>query len=142
MSPEQIRRILIVEDERSLLHLLARSFLRTPEDYEVVTVGSGEEAIEEMTERPFGVIITDLVLPGMTGLDLLERSRMMHPEVSVIVITGFGDDEVRDRTLALGALDYIEKPFPFERIRQAVLRGFETRTILLQNQGGGGATQR
>ena len=125
MPSEQVRRILIVEDERILLRLLARSFLREPQDYEVVTVSSGEEAMEALAERHFGVVIADLVLPGMTGLDLLERARMMRPEISVIVMTGFGDEEVRQRALARGAIDYIEKPFPFERIHQAVIDAFE-----------------
>lgn len=79
MPPPQVGRILIVEDERTLSHFLAQSFLREPDDYEVVTVASAEEALEALATRAFGVVITDIVLPHMSGLDLIEAPALVPP---------------------------------------------------------------
>jgi len=125
MASLQVRRILIVEDEKTLSYFLAQSFLKEPEDYEVVTTGSAEEALEALAERPFGVIITDVVLPKISGLDLLQRVRADWPEARVIIITAYGADTIRERAHALGAFEYIDKPFPFPELKRAVLRAFE-----------------
>jgi DNA-binding NtrC family response regulator len=122
---QPIRRILIVEDEKTLSYFLAQSLLKEPEDYEVVTVGSAEEALEAMQARAFGVIIADVVLPQMSGLDLLERVREVEPEACVILITAYGTSEIRARAQALGAFEYVEKPFAFQQMKEAVMRAFE-----------------
>ncbi len=125
MPSPQVRRILIVEDEGTLSHFLAQSFLKEADDYEVVTVASGEEALEALATREFGVLITDILLPQMSGLDLIERVRAVQPRARIIAITAYGDDELRRRARALGAFDFIDKPFPFHTIRDAVLRAFD-----------------
>jgi two-component system response regulator HydG len=143
MPVQQVRRILIVDDEKTLVHLLAQNFLTAPEDYEVVTVGSAEEAIELLYERPFGVVIADMVLPKMSGLELLERVRLMQPEAHVIVMSAYGTDEVRERASELGAFEYLEKPFPFAELKRVVVRAFgeapEARTQ--PDEGEGACTQ-
>jgi two-component system response regulator AtoC len=149
MTSRQVRRILIVEDEKTLLYLLAQNFLDEPEDYEVVTVGSAEKAIELLAEREFGVIIADIVLPEMSGLELLERVRTMQPHARVILITGYGTLEVRERAQALGAFAYMDKPFPLPAITRAVLKAFgaegagvaPTGSDHEQVEGGGACTQ-
>jgi len=148
MSSQQVRRILIVEDEKTLSHFLAQCFLKEPEDYEVVTAASAEEAIEQLAGRPFGAIITDIVLPGMSGLDLLERVRAAQPGARVIITSAYGTDELRERAGALGAFEYIDKPFAFSGIKRVVLRAFEaaspeappTPQLQKQPQGGGACT--
>ena len=132
MACPEIRRLLIVEDEKTLSYFLAQSFLTEPDDYEVVAVGSAEEALEALAERErsggagrFGVIIADVVLPQLSGLDLLERVRAAGPETRVIVITAYGGEQVYNRARALGAFDYVDKPFEFERLKEAVLRAFD-----------------
>jgi DNA-binding NtrC family response regulator len=131
MACPEIRRLLIVEDEKTLSYFLAQSFLREPDDYEVVAVGSAEEALEALAEREragagrFGVIIADVVLPQLSGLDLLERVRAAGPETRVIVITAYGGEQLCERARALGAFDYVDKPFEFRRLKEAVLRAFD-----------------
>jgi len=135
MPSEQVRRILIVEDEKTLSYLLAQNFLEEAEDYEVVTVGSAEKAIEALAERAFGVIIADIVLPEMSGLELLERVRAMQPGARVILMTGYGTAEVRERARDLGAFDYLDKPFPFPAITRAVLEAFNAAGVEASSAG-------
>jgi DNA-binding NtrC family response regulator len=141
MPPEQVRRILIVEDEKTLSYLLAQNFLDKPEDYEVITVGSAEKAVELLAERAFGVIIADIVLPEMSGLDLLEHVRTTQPGARVILMTGYGTAEVRRRARDLGAFKYMDKPFPLPAITQAVIEAFSAAGAGApgerQTQGGG-----
>jgi DNA-binding NtrC family response regulator len=124
MPSRDVRRILIVEDEQSLAYLLAQTFLAEPADYEVVTAGTAEEALELVSERPFGVVLADMVLPKMNGLELLERVRLMQPETRVIIMSAYGTDEVRDRATALGAFGYMDKPFPLPKLKGMVMRAF------------------
>jgi DNA-binding NtrC family response regulator len=138
------RRLLIVEDEKTLSYFLAQSFLREPDDYEVVAVGSAEEAIEALAERGdgtgrFEVIITDVVLPQRSGLDLLERVRAADSEARVIVITAYGGRQLHERAQALGAFDYVEKPFEFKRLKEVVLRAFDAAGLDRREQPARGA---
>ncbi len=126
MASRHVRRILIVEDEKSLAYLLAQSFLAEPADYEVVTAGTAEEALELVSDRPFGVVLADMVLPRMSGLELLERVRLMQPETRVIIMSAYGTDEVRQRAAGLGAFDYVDKPFPLPELKGIVMRAFGT----------------
>jgi DNA-binding NtrC family response regulator len=146
MACPEIRRLLIVEDEKTLSHFLALSFLREPDDYEVVAVGSAEEALEALAEREraaeagrFGVIIADVVLPQLSGLELLSRVRAADPEARVIVITAYGGERLYERARTLGAFDYMDKPFEFERLKEVVLRAFDAPGLERREQPARGA---
>jgi DNA-binding NtrC family response regulator len=148
MARPETRRLLIVEDEKTLSYFLAQSFLREPDDYEVVAVGSSEEALEALAEREradgagrFEVIIADVVLPQRSGLDLLECVRAADSEARVIVITAYGGERLHERARALGAFDYVEKPFEFERLREAVLRAFDAAGLERREQPARGANR-
>jgi DNA-binding NtrC family response regulator len=148
MASRHVRRILIVEDEKSLAYLLAQSFLAEPADYEVVTAGTAEEALELVADRPFGVVLADMVLPKMSGLELLERVRLMQPETRVIIMSAYGTDEVRERAAALGAFDYVDKPFPLPELKGIVMRAFGTTAdappapqLHGRDEGGGACSQ-
>jgi len=149
MASRHVRRILIVEDEKSLAYLLAQCFLAEPADYEVVTAGTAEEALELVSDRPFGVVLADMVLPKMSGLELLERVRLMQPETRVIIMSAYGTDEVRERAATLGAFDYVDKPFPLPELKGIVMRAFGVGSpdapappqLPGEHQGGGACTQ-
>ncbi|HMG27939.1 MAG TPA: response regulator, partial [Acidimicrobiia bacterium] len=79
--------ILVVDDEPAIQDILTWSL--TAEGYNVATASSGEEALTRFKEQDFDVIVTDLVMPGLNGLDLLERSRVLNPRASVIVMTAY-----------------------------------------------------
>jgi DNA-binding NtrC family response regulator len=104
--------ILVVDDEPTVQEAL-ETFLRA-EGYSVATAGSGKEALTRIEEQEFDLIVADLVMPGMSGLEVLERSRSIAPAVGVILITGHATVETAIEALRKGAFDYLQKPFQLD----------------------------
>jgi DNA-binding NtrC family response regulator len=118
---DQTRRLLIVDDEETLTFSLYQSFILAKQNYEVVTASSGEEALEKIKEKPFDLVISDISMPGMSGLDLLSFIRQINPHTKVIIMTAYGSDEKREEAFDKGAVGYIEKPFEIREVKQMVL---------------------
>jgi DNA-binding NtrC family response regulator len=112
--------ILVVDDEPTVQEAL-ETFLRA-EGYCVVTVGSGKEALTRIEEEEFDLVVADLVMPGMSGLEVLERSRSFAPAPEVILITGHASVETAIEALRKGAFDYLQKPFQLEDLASCVER--------------------
>ncbi len=122
---EEVRRILIVEDEATLAFFLAHSLMSEAEDYEVLTARDGEMAVGKMEEKPFDVVISDIVLPRMDGLSVLRQTRKRWPQTKVILMTAYGSPEIKNRAHEMGAFAYIEKPFVYSTMRDLVLRALQ-----------------
>jgi two-component system response regulator PilR (NtrC family) len=118
----EVKRILIVEDEATLSYFLAYSLMSEEEDYQVVTARDAETAVAKMEERPFDLLISDIVLPQMDGLTLLRQTKKQWPQTKAILMTAYGSPEVRTRAEAMGAFAYIEKPFVYSKMRDVVLQ--------------------
>ncbi len=116
----EFKRILIVDDEETLTFSLYQSFIISKENYEVVTASSGNEAWEKYVENPFDVVITDITMPGITGIELLKRIKHEHPQTHVIMMTAYGSDEKKEEALASGAFRYIEKPFEIKTMKSII----------------------
>src|SRR2546430_7980751 len=112
--------ILVVDDEKAIQEILA--FTLAAEGYEVATAGSGEEALTCVERQDFDVILTDIVMPGVDGLEVLERSRLLNPRASVIVMTAYAALETAITALRRGACDYLEKPFSVDVLKERVQR--------------------
>ncbi len=124
-NQQKVKRILIVEDEATLSYFLAYSLMSEAHDYEVVTARDGETAISKMEERPFDLVISDIVLPQMDGLSLLRETRQQWPQTKIILMTAYGSSEVKSRSQELGAFAYIEKPFIYSKMRDLVLQALQ-----------------
>ncbi len=113
-------RILMVDDEPLLVRSLAR-VLRMPEvgAYDVQTCTSGESALEQLRQGAFDLLVTDLRMPGLGGLELLQRARQISPTTRSILITAYGSPEVEQRAKKL-ADAYIPKPFSLQALLQTV----------------------
>jgi DNA-binding NtrC family response regulator len=120
--------ILVVDDEPAIQDILTWSL--EAEGYNVATAASGEEALTRFAEQDFDVIVTDIVMPGLNGLDLLERSRVLNPRASVIVMTAYAALETAITALRRGASDYLEKPFSVEVLKQRVQRLLQYRDTI------------
>ena len=123
-------KILIVDDE-----LVIRDGLRRVlegKGYQAFTSASGYEAIERLQEENFHVVITDLKMPGMDGLEVLKAIRILQPEVPVIIITGYSTVDTAVEAMKSGAFDYISKPFTPEHITEKVERALEQRAVMLE----------
>lgn len=118
-------RILVVDDEEVIL-ISVKKVLRK-DDYEIETASSATEAVERMKTESFDVIITDLMMPGMTGLDLLDRIAEMELPSRAIMITGYATMKTAMQAMQKGAFDYVAKPFTRDELRSVVLRAVRSK---------------
>jgi len=112
------KRILVIEDDAEMRSLL-KDFLEE-DGFEIDSVNNGSEAFRTIAREPFDLIITDIRMPGLTGLDILPGMKKLQPEISIIVITAFGSEEVRRKAFDRGATAYLEKPILFNKLRTLV----------------------
>ena len=112
--------ILIVEDEPKVGFFLKESLESLDRGYRVLHVDSGEAALAEIGRQPFELLVTDLRMPGMSGLDLLSRVHEMSPATRSILITAYGSDEVESESRRLNAAYYFTKPFQIDDFTLAV----------------------
>ena len=124
-------RILVVDDEAIVCESCARILLE--EGYEVECTLSGKEAFEKMRANPFDVVITDLKMPGVDGMDVLKTLHKDYPDAVIIMITGFSTVETAVEAMKLGAFDYIPKPFTPDEVSIVVKKAIEKRNLMLEN---------
>jgi DNA-binding NtrC family response regulator len=124
-------RILIVDDEeiviRSCLRILAG------DEFQVESVQDGREALRKIEEIPYDVVILDIMMPNIDGLEVLRRVKETHPNVDVIMITGLSQIDTAVQAMKLGAFDYISKPFEPDELKLVVQRALERRRLLQEN---------
>ena len=126
-------RILVVDDDKAF-SLLLSSILKDT-GYHVEEADSGEKALRKLKRFSPHLILADLKMPGMSGLELMERVKDEHPEIDFVMITAFGTVETAVKAMKLGAFDYITKPLKDpEELRQLVARIFEKQDLTLENQ--------
>jgi len=111
-------RILIVEDDEEMRALL-RDMIEE-EGYKTASVSNGWEAFRKLAKESFDLIITDIRMPGLTGLDILPGIKRLQPDAPIIVITAFGSEEVHRKALERGATAYLEKPIHFHKLRTLI----------------------
>jgi DNA-binding NtrC family response regulator len=129
---EERVRILIVDDEKVMQESCARVFLK--EGYHVSAVYSGEEAIERFDRESFDLVLLDLKMPGMGGIETLQRLKEKDPGLTVLIMTGYPSIETAVKAVKLGAYDYITKPFTPDVLRIAVSRALERQSLIIENQ--------
>lgn len=117
-------RILVVDDELPVCKSVAKAIAG---EYEVDTALSAEEALEKQSESEYDVIVTDLMMPGLSGMDLLKTLGDMGSATRVVMITGYPSVKTAVMSIKLGAFDYIPKPFTPEDIRSPVTRALASR---------------
>jgi DNA-binding NtrC family response regulator len=120
-------RLLIVDDERGILVALKGLF--TKEGYQVETAESGEEGLAKVKAGLFHVVITDLSLKGMSGLELMRAARQLDPRCAVLMITAFGTQRIAVEAMKAGAEDYLPKPFDNDELRLKVRNVMEKQLL-------------
>jgi two-component system response regulator PilR (NtrC family) len=120
--------ILVVDDQPAMQDALNMSLVS--EGYRVATAGSGEEALTRIEEQEFDIVVTDIVMPGLGGLEVLERSRLLNPRGAVIVMTAYATLETAIAALRRGACDYLEKPFSVDELTLRVRRLLQYREAI------------
>lgn len=118
-------RILIIDDENIVLKSCLR-ILRN-KDYEIDTVLSGDDGLARIGEKEYDIVITDLKMPGISGMEVLSTLRKDRPEITVIIFTGYATAATAREALKLGAFDYIPKPFTSDELRSVVENAVKAR---------------
>ncbi len=111
-------RLLIVEDEDTLCQSLQRVFIK--EGYEVDRAESAESAFKLLEQKKYDLIITDIILPGISGIELLTKYRKQNPSQKVIIITAYASMSTAIESIKAGASDFIVKPLIHDEMKRAV----------------------
>ncbi len=129
---EEIKpKVLIVDDEESLREFLEIMLKR--EGYEITTAENGDVALKHLAKKSFDVVITDLQMPKIHGMQVLAKAKEIDSEMVVIVITAFGSTESAVEAMKLGAYDYITKPFKIDEIKLVIKKALEKRVLSREN---------
>ncbi len=120
-------RILVVDDERIIRDSL-EAWLADEEGFAVQSAGSGRQALERLSEKPFQLMLLDVKMPGMDGVEVLRQAREMQPDLAVIMMTAYATVETAVEAMKVGALDYLIKPFEPDVLIPKVVGVFEEQT--------------
>ena len=111
-------RVMIIEDDEEMRSLMKDFF--EEEGFETDSASNGVDGLRILSKDHFDLVITDIRMPGLTGLDILPRIRRLKPETPIIVMTAYGSDDVRRRAFERGATDYLEKPIRLSKLRTLI----------------------
>ena len=126
------RQILIVDDEMDMLQLLKRS-LEPDLNCKVETALSGEQALQLLERKIFDLVLADIKMPGMDGLELLELIKRENPDLTVVMMTGHGDIDMAVKAMKSGAYDFITKPFDHDALVLRLEKALERSSLLMEN---------
>ncbi len=124
--------VLIVDDERN--YLLVLEALLSEEGYQVITAEGALRGLECIEENELDVVITDMKMPGMDGMDFMERIQLRQPDLPVIMMTAFGSVEKAVQAMRKGAFDYILKPFKNEELKLTIGKAISHYKLIRQNR--------
>lgn len=125
-------RVLLVDDEQDFLAMLSQRL--EMRNLTVSKAASGEEAIEIVDKQDFDVILLDLSMPGMDGLETLKNIKTAHPEADIIMLTGHGTVKAGIEAMKLGADDFLEKPVDMTELMEKIQDAKEKHVLVLQQQ--------
>lgn len=115
------KRVLIVDDEEDLTWTLNRKLSKDKDKFELLIASNGREALDLLSQVPIDVVVSDIRMPEINGLDLLMEIKKRYPQTKVIIMTAYGSPEIRSRAIQGGCLYYIEKPFEINELRSLIL---------------------
>jgi len=120
--PNQVTRkhILIVDDEPTLVFFLKQGLQEAKFPYQVDVASSTEEALTKLTYNRYDVLVTDIKMPSISGLTLVEAARSLHQQIKVIVMTAFGSPEIESDIKRLKVERYLTKPFPTMKLQELI----------------------
>jgi two-component system response regulator PilR (NtrC family) len=126
-----LSRILVVDDEESIREFFEIMLKR--EGYEVLTAPNGREALEKLKNQQVDLIISDIQMPEMSGMELLAKVKELDPESVIIMITAFGSTDTAVEAMKLGAYDYVQKPFKIDEVKIIIRQALERRSLKMEN---------
>lgn len=132
-------RVLIVDDEKNIVSSLQE--ILNDEGYEIVTAEDGLDALEIVQSEPPDLVLLDIWIPGMDGIEVLQAIKTYHPEIEVLVMSGHGTIDTAVKATKLGAYDFIEKPFSLDQLVMSVEKALKQRKGRMNGVGGQDSAQ-
>ena len=126
-------KILLIEDEAAIRRVLIKILSEENNTYEVEEAGDGLEGIEKIREQEYDLILCDIKMPKMDGVEVLEAVKKLKPEIPVVMISGHGDLDTAVNTMRLGAFDYISKPPDLNRLLNTVRNALDRKELMVEN---------
>ncbi|MGY5847062.1 sigma-54-dependent transcriptional regulator [Salegentibacter sp. HM20] len=126
-------RILLIEDEASIRRVLVKILTEESENYQVEEAADGLEGVEKIKDEDFDLVLCDIKMPKMDGVEVLEAIKKIKPEVPVVMISGHGDLDTAVNTMKLGAFDYISKPPDLNRLLNTVRNALDRKELVTEN---------
>jgi len=133
-----LKKVLIVDDEETLTWSMSKSLSKDRDKYEVIVANTGKEALNLLKKNEIDLVISDIRMPDINGLDLLVKVKKEFPQTQVIIMTAYGSSDVQKEANRRGSVFYIEKPFEINDIRKIILdligrkKGFRGKVVGLQ----------
>lgn len=118
------KKILIVDDEEDLTWSISRSLRKENDNYEVICVNSGDEAMDVLARLSLDLIISDIQMPGVNGLMLLEFAYQKNPDIKVIIMSTWDEQDIKEMIRRHSGIFYLEKPFDINRLKWTIHRAF------------------
>lgn len=125
-------KILIVDDDAEILQMCSDSLIE--ESYQIVTSSTGEEALKIARRDDFAVVLSDIRMPGMNGLELLEQLRQNDPHQIIVMFSGFGDVDAAVEAMKRGAFDYLSKPLILDELKVTIRMALQQNALYAENR--------
>ncbi len=127
-------KILIIEDEAAIRRVLTKIIAEENDSYEVENAEDGIEGLEKIVKADFDLVLCDIKMPKMDGVEVLEKIKKLKPEIPVVMISGHGDLDTAVNTMRLGAFDYISKPPDLNRLLNTVRNALDRKELVVENK--------
>src|SRR5260370_3412985 len=124
--------LLIVDDELSMRQFLTHLFQR--DGHSIRVAENGRQAMALLRQQPADIIISDVKMPDMGGIELLRAARELQPDIEIIMMTAFANEETAHEAFLLGAFDFVHKPFDNELLKEKVARALQKISIVKEKQ--------
>lgn len=127
-------KILIIEDEKAIRNVLSNIVIEEDKNHEVDTAENGLDGFQMLTQNTYDLVLCDIKMPKMDGIELLEKAIVIQPELPIVMISGHGDLDTAVESIKKGAFDYISKPPDLNRLLQTIRNGLDRKSLMVQNK--------
>lgn len=127
-------KILIIEDEKAIRNVLSNIVIEEDKNHEVDTAENGLDGFEMLTQNNYDLVLCDIKMPKMDGIELLEKVIAIQPELPIVMISGHGDLDTAVESIKKGAFDYISKPPDLNRLLHTIRNGLDRKSLIVQNK--------
>jgi len=127
-------KILIIEDEKAIRNVLSNIVIEEDKNHEVDVAENGLDGFEMITQNTYDLVLCDIKMPKMDGIELLEKAIAIQPDLPIVMISGHGDLETAVESIKKGAFDYISKPPDLNRLLHTIRNGLDRKSLMVQNK--------